>query len=424
MGSTLRTIWQNRRHFKLHIFGVTVLLVVAIFVANLITIKVSYDNKVANYMASTVKYTASTQMSLSGVSGTVDEIYVDSSKTRCFILMTLSDMSVLALNAGNYQAFVTNVTSEGVDNGLPEEQLSGEIYMFGASSRMVGIYLKSDIPFENTLKRLTFRSYSKYTSNTQPYYRSMVSDANYDQCHIYFNPGATGAKTIRFLEEHIDGEDFVPHDIYRQVTVVDSEKTIRQNILSFYSELQTLMNQIDEYRNRLYVNYDLSVPDLPQYAQGDYFDVINIYNDEGEIVDSYTRFMPATIFPGGTDYDWYVGSITTSYYDLVPDANGRSIRAYISDLNNQGSAQTTVKYEDWCYTDGTKFSLIDGNTTLYENEVLAVMDEYEDLINEYLKLKNTYQTNYLPSLLRLERDSEAFGQAYTVRNDENTVLAY
>lgn len=71
--TVIKTLWQNRRHFKLQIFGVTVLLVVTIFLINLLTIKTAYDKNVNNYMSSTVQYTSSFTMSLSGTTGTIEK---------------------------------------------------------------------------------------------------------------------------------------------------------------------------------------------------------------------------------------------------------------------------------------------------------------------------------------------------------------
>lgn len=425
-GTILKTIWQNRRHFKLQIFGVVVLLVVTVFVANLISIKVSYDNRVETYVESTVQYTSDFQMSLSGVKGSVNNIYVDSTKTKCFILAKLNNTSILTMTANKYQVMIADVTRDGVYDKKPNEQLTGEIYMFGASG-LVGIYVKSDIPFANRMKQLTLRSYSKFTSNTQPYFRMVASDAAYDQCHMFFNPGASGAETIGFLEDHTDGEDFDPSVINRQVYTVDKETEIREDIEQFYRDLSGVMNQIVEYRKRLGSSYNLQVPDLPDTMKGDGFNDVPVYDDEGNEISSYKRFVPATILSGGTDYDWYNGSILTGYYCLVPNTDNMTIRDYIYKLNSDAAvgSSTTIKYEKWYYTDGTEVMFVaDKTSTSYEREMKSTIDKYVDLLKEYVKLKKTYQTDYLPSLLLLEADSATIGQAYTVRNDENAIVTY
>src|SRR5574344_2150112 len=123
--STITTLWRNRRHFKLQIFGIMVLFTVSVFIINLITIKVGYDSKLAAYTASTAKYTSKFQMSLSGVRGTIDKIYVDSSKTQCFILASFESTSSITVMANDYQMLLTNVNNSGKSTGEPKEKLSG-----------------------------------------------------------------------------------------------------------------------------------------------------------------------------------------------------------------------------------------------------------------------------------------------------------
>lgn len=423
---TFGTIWKNRRHFKLQIFGVTVMLVVAIFIINLISIKTSYDKKVKDYMSSTTKYTTSFQMSLSGVKGTVDNVFIDKTKTKCFIFAQMEGTNSLTMAANNYQLFVTDVNNSGKRTGVPKEVLNGEIYMFG-STGIVGIYLHSDKPFENNLKELIFRSYSKFTANTSPYFRTTATDAQYDQCHIFFNPGGSNSETIDFLENHVDGADFNLPEIYRQVKSVSTEKTYRDEIMKFYDELAMVMNKLSEYKGRLDVNYNVDVPDFPQYIKGDYFADIPIFDTEGVQVGTYKKFIPATIVPGGTEYDWYSGSLASGYYRLVPNTQNMTIRDYIYALNaDKGNRRVgDMKTETWYFKDGTEVRLKgDSTTTTYEQEIVNNIKAYEKQLNKYIELKTEYQTKYLTNLLLLESDSASVGQSYTVRKDVNTVIMY
>lgn len=429
IGSTMALVWKNRRHFKLQIFGITVLLVVCIFVANLISIKVSYNKKMANYIHSNTQYTSSFQLSLSGVEGTIDKVYIDSTGQQCFVLASLKDTTSIAIDAGNYQMLISNVNSDGTNNGKPEENIKGEIYMFG-SSGIVGLYIYSDIPFENTMKQLTLRSYKKYTSNTSPYFKTTASDAKYDQCHIYFNPGGTNKKTIDFLEKHVPGTEFDLTEIYRQVNTSQEEKTIRQEILQSYDDMTAVIRKIVEYRKRLSESYDIDVPDLPEFIKGDSFDDIDIYDAEQNKIGSYRRFVPATILPGGTEYDWYNGSVATGYFKLIPNIkSSMTIRDYINALSNDKATRTvpSVKTKEWYYKDGTPVvtkNNMPNTATKLEIEIANNIEKYEEQLDEYLKYKSKYQTDYLPELLFLEFNSGSVGQVYSVRNDENTVITY
>lgn len=424
--TTLVTIWKNRRHFKLQIFGMMVFTVILIFVVNLISIKITYEKKLNNYLSSTSKYTSSFQMSLSGVKGTVSKVYVDNSKTQCFILAKLVSTSSLTMVANNYQMFVTNVNYGGSNAGTPDENFTGEIYMFG-STGLIGLYLKSDVPFENTMKQLTLRSYTKYTSNTSPYFRTTSTDAKYDQCHIFFNPGATGTQTIDFLENHVQGTDFDLSGVYRQVNSVNKEKEIRNNILQFYDDLIAVMNKIMEYQNRLENAYNVDVPELPKYIKGDYFDDIPIYDAEGVQIGSYRKYIPATIVPGGTEYDWYNGNILDGYFKLVPNTTKMTVRDYIYALNTDAGTRRIpeMKSDEWYYKDGTEVRLkSDVTTTSLELEVVNNIKLYEKQLDKYIELKKAYQTEYLTDLLLLEANSATVGQIYSVRKDENCVLKY
>lgn len=422
----IKTIWQNKRHFKMQIFGVAVLALLLVFFLNFMTIIVSHSKQVNEYMKSNVKFTSSYQMSLSGVRGSVNDIYIDKSKTQCFVLLNMGDVSNLTMNASNYQVMITDTNTDGVREDVPDEKISGQIYVFG-STGLMGIYLKSDVPFENNMKQLTLRSYTKFTSGTKPYFRKSASDAEYDQCHIYFNPGGTNAQTIEFLETHVDGTDFNPTDVYRQVKTVTKETEYRTTILETYQELETKMNQIVEYRTRLSENYKILVPDLPMWLTGDYFKNIQVKDDEGNILGSYKRFMPATITPGGTDFDWFNGSILKGYFALVPDAQGMSIRDYIYSLQSDKASRKIdeTKITEWLYADGTAVLLkADSTTTTYEQTVMSDIKLYEKAVSDYITLKSKYQSEYLPNLLLLELDSGSIGETYTVRGDENAIVLY
>lgn len=424
--STITTLWRNRRHFKLQIFGIMVLFTVSVFIINLITIKVGYDSKLAAYTASTAKYTSKFQMSLSGVRGTIDKIYVDSSKTQCFILASFESTSSITVMANDYQMLLTNVNNSGKSTGEPKEKLSGEIYMFG-SSGIVGMYIKSDKPFDNTLRHLVLRSYKKYTANTSPYYKTISSDAKYDQCHIYFNPGATGTKSIDFLEKHVAGTTFDLTEIYRQVSTVTDEIKQRDEILAFYDDLMTTMNKIVEYQKRLSDSYNVEIPELPDCIKGDYFDNIVVYDAEGVETGSYKKYVPATIVPGGTEYDWYNGSVLTGYFKLVPNIKNMTIRDYVYALRTDKDSREApdVKIKVWYYKDGNEVRMVtDSTTTSLEKEVINNINNYQELLKNYLKLKTQYQTDYLPALLLLENDSGSVGQTYSVRNDAEAILVY
>ena len=426
VGNTVKIIWQNRRHFKMQMFGIMVFIIVAVFVLNLVSIKTRYDKLMRNYMSSTTQFTSSTQMSLSGIRAAVSCIYVSSDKTKCFIALSYETTQGLTTDASQYQVFVSDVNDSGAYVDTPDENITGEIYMFG-SSGIMGIYLQSDVPFVNTMKELILRSYAKYTSNTSPYVYRTATDASYDQCHIYFNPGSTGSSTIDFLENHVDGTDFSLVDIKRQITTISEEENQRQLIRDCYEDISSQIKLITEYRTRLSNDYGVELPDLPDYIAGDSFGYMYIYDSEGNVAEQYVKFVPATIVPGGTEYDWYVGSIFTGYLKLVPGIGDMTAKEYLNALeaDRRSRSKPVTATETWYYKDGTEVSLSTNSlSTTFEKEVVSNIKAYETALDDYITLKTTYQTEYLPNLIELEYDTSMLGQAYTVRRDENTVITY
>lgn len=418
-----KTVWKNRRHFKLQIFGVTVFFVVAIFLINLLSIKLSYNGKVNEYMSETVQYTSSFQMSLSGAKGTIDNIFVDSTKTQCFVLATIKNTSSIAMDASQYQMFVTNTTSDGVADGTPEEQLTGEIYMFGTSGR-IGLYMRSDIPFANKMKKITLRSYKKFTVNTSPYFETTPSDAEYDQCHIFLNPGGKSGRTVDFLEKHVPGTDFNLGVIYRQLNTSKEYKALRESLTKCQDDILTVYSKMFEYQERLTNTYNLQIPSSPSWSKGDSFETVEIYDADGNVTDSYRKFVPNVVLPGGTDYDWYPGNVDDGYYYLVPDSANMSLREYLIKLSNEKKSDIESIDFKWYYTDGSEVVFSDVFVTNYEKEMKATMEGYKQLFNDYLNLKKKYQVEYLPGLLKLEFESETIGQSYTVNRNENVLLVY
>lgn len=424
---SLKTIWKNKRHFKLQIFGVAVCLTVSIFLLNFLSIIIVHNKKVKDFLATNVKYTTTFQTSLTGVKGVVRNIYIDSSRTQCFLFLEFGKTENITMNASSYQMIMTNVDADGQRTGVPEEKITGQIYMFG-STGIVGLYLKSDIPFESNLKQLTLRSYAKFADGTKPYFATSKSDYTYDQCHLFFNPGGSNAKSINFLESHQDGMAFDLPTIYKEVRAVSDEKTARDNILQFYKDLHVTMNELSEYKGRLSKNYNIAVPELPLYIKGDYFKDIDITDAEGNVTGTYERYMPATVFPGGTEFDWYNGNIKFGYYNLVPNTKDMSARDFIYNLDNErvkSPRMSDVLPKQWFFNDGTEFIIrTDKTTTTYEKNIISDIELYTETLTKYMDLKKKYQVEYLPALIILEMDSSSVGQAYTSRDDEKAIILY
>ena len=136
--------------------------------------------------------------------------------------------------------------------------------------------------------------------------------------------------------------------------------------------------------------------------------------------------MPATILEGGLDFDWYAGDVDSGYFHLVTDSNDMDLREYLLALSSMPNRIKADQFrvETWYYNDGTEVAFNKSMMTDYEKEVQSVMDNYVSLINKYLDLKKSYQTDYLPALLKSEFESQTIGQAYTVNRIDNVLLTY
>lgn len=416
----LTTFWLNRRHFKMQIFGVSVFICVSVFLLNLLSIKVDYDKEVAEILATKVNYTSYFNMSKSNTGVTVNKIFVDSTKTKCFILLAFDNMDNMPADAAYYQMFITN-TGKGAKD--VKEHITGEIYMFGANG-MMGLYLHSDVPFANQPKRLTIRSYKNLTKTSD----SNSKSKKYDDGVMVFNPGGQNSKSISFLEYHDDAVDFNYTDIYRQTYAVNDEAVIRQNIQTCYDQMRSDIAKLIEYADRIKTLYNVKRPDLPYYFDGDSFENSDIYDNDGNVVGSYVRFIPKTVVPGGTDFDWYRGNIVSSYYYYVPNTKKKTISQYLQgltdDKNSRGKVPK-VKSKDWVYFDGTPVNLEDNrNMTTAERTVYDAITDYETTLQDYMDLKNKYQTEYLRQLLELELNSDFSYQLYTVNRKDDVLMIY
>lgn len=428
--ATLSTVWKNRRHFQIQIFGIATVLVIAVFCLNLLTIVIKHDKAVDEFHRTNIAYTDSFTMSLSGTKGNLKYVFTNADRTQCFLLLRMNNMDVVSLNANDYQVLITNADFNGKYKGFKknsgESKMTGDIYVFG-STGFIGIYLESPEAFTNSLKWLTLRCYNSATTNKDSYVRYASSDYEYDQGHIFFNPGAENRLVVDFLENHKPGEPFDPTLIYQQVFTVFEEKTQRQGILDFYTSLNNSMAKISSHYSRLVDTYNVDMGDLPDYVKGDYFKDIEITDAQGNVVHTYNKFMPATVVPGGIEYDWYIGNVIDGYYKNVPNTNGLSINDYLGEnvRKNEKAAEIDWEYVDFYFKDGTKVPVGEDNISTYDKSVIDELELYEKAIDEYLELKTTYQQVQLPDLLRLERDSTSAISFYSVNNStEGRVMPY
>lgn len=419
MGTMIKTVWQNRRHFKLHAFGFAVFLMVGVFAVNLILMSVQHNHLVAQANSVRVKLTSGFTMSASGVSGSVERIFVDNTKQNCFILLYFNDISRMTANVNAYRLAMVDIDTNGKQSEIKKENFSAEIYLWGSTGYM-GIDLHSDAPFKNHPKLLLLQTNSAVGSSSNNYS---------DKGRFVFNPGGTAATTIDFYEKFISKQqDLSLSTIYRQIYSVTPEKDARQALINTYSSLKSSRTSIVEYRNRLISNYNIDVPAIPEVISGDAFDTVNFYNAEGEVTGYYTKYNPAVIVPKGMDFNWYIQDINKGYFTAVADKKDKTtIREYLQVLRSDTAEApvVTVSTSTMKYKDGTDIIIPEDEAaqTVYEKAMLRDIELYNQALTGYLDTKTKYQTELLPALLELEQQADLMNAPYTCKSGEG-VLRY
>ena len=415
-GARIVFMWRNKRHFKMQTFGMGVLVCILIFLFNLLSIQLDYDNMIRISRENTTVFTSSFPMSLTGDYFNVQAAYVDTTKTKAFIFMKNgNDMADIPIDANMYNILITEE-----DYSTPEENITGSIYILGSTGYM-GIYLQSDIPFKNSVKHLYVRALRNTTSNTQPVVVYDESDYYYNQGHLFMNLGSYTAGSVDFLEKHQMGDDFDFKRVYRTILLANSEKADRDGCLRLYSEMKDAMLKIEESYSRIKGTYtDVVLPDFPTYLVGDTFKTVSVYRTDGTVAYSYEKFVPKTLLPGGIDFDWYNGNIADGYYKLVPNTNGLTISEYLASIP---AGNDKIRYNPAVYyADGRRVISSDDADNAFDKSVARDVEAYLEQIQTYLNAKNTYQVKYLPAFLKLEQSSLDVDKLLSVNISENAVL--
>lgn len=178
--------------------------------------------------------------------------------------------------------------------------------------------------------------------------------------------------------------------------------------------------------------------------------VIN-FDDNGVAEDAKYRFVPATVFPGGLNYDWQAGDLSAGQGYLSPliqDASKNGLTssthaAYFSYLNKQLSQSSsyqgaqlatgfpsTISKTDlrWTYHDGTDVydqgtTSSDSSDARYKAADKAISD-LVDAWNTYLRDKRQYQTTDLKALLEIEDEASVVASATSVNNNASVLKLY
>ena len=176
------------------------------------------------------------------------------------------------------------------------------------------------------------------------------------------------------------------------------------------------------------------------------------FDSDGVAKDATLRFVPATVYNGGVDYDWQAGDLSAGKGYLQTMIQQRSEQkgvasmthaAYFRDLREQAQSGNTyqgallqtgfpdsISVDDihWTYHDGT--DVYDSGTSSSISDdarYKAANKAITDLIaawNTYLQDKKKYQCTDLVSLLRVEDEASVISTATSTNTDKSLLTIY
>lgn len=176
------------------------------------------------------------------------------------------------------------------------------------------------------------------------------------------------------------------------------------------------------------------------------------FDSDGVAKDATLRFVPATVYNGGVNYDWQAGDLSAGKGYLQTMIQQRSEQkgvasmthaAYFRDLREQAQSGNTyqgallqtgfpdsISVDDihWTYHDGTDvYDSGTSSSTSDDARYKAANKAITDLIaawNTYLQDKKKYQCTDLVSLLRVEDEASVISTATSMNTDKSLLTIY
>ena len=348
-------------------------------------------------------------------SGTVEGLYVSSDRTRAFVVLRFENISNISLDAENYQMFLT--WADVLKNpGKISYEPTGSLYVFGASGTM-GILLENSRGFEAQILDLVIRANSELVpaQNAGTVYADN-SFARFDQIRLYFNPGASQAEILPVLDE----KELNVLDLYKQAVLANQEMEMRQKLDAKLEELKIAAQNIQEYTDRLQIQYGLQELEMPKAIAGDEI----VEDSQGNLV-----FVPATVVGGGYDFDWRSGSLAKGYLKDLKEEGQSDVdffraKALEPDFNAPFAGFQNT--DSWKLSDGTTIGELNLGTSS-KGQYATINDTAQALIQRWQKfysLKKDYQAGLLEELLQLESHATQIALTTSINQDEQNLQIY
>lgn len=334
------------------------------------------------------------RFSRSGVTGTVEGVYVSQDRTRAFVMLHLDDVRMISTDASNYRMFFS------AHRGASANHPAGAIYIFG-SSGYKGLYFTDMQGFVPQISDITVWN-TQDLIGLPPANPAGAASERYDDMQIFVNLGARDAIHLEVLDR--DGPLDIA-ELFAQTVSHTQLGEITANLNRTLAEMETSLFRITELRTRL-EREGVVVPPDPFEIRGD--QILR----EGDVL----RAVFANAMPGGYDFSWQGRTISDGFIELVVPNRG-ALRTHMRQMDayRRGGVAHIRPDVEWLYVDGTPANNREGGATT-ERE-LAVRGDIAALEQEwrnFYTLRRRYQTELLPQLLVLDENTRDRAIGFTV----------
>lgn len=364
--------------------------------------------KDANTLTDEAMYSTEFRSSRTGVSGSVDGVYVSQDKTRAFVLGHFEDISKISTDAEDYQMFLTAVDQNLHDQTLKAEP-AGAFYVFG-STGYFGTYLVNSEGFEPQILDLTVRCNAEYvTASDVSSSTGDASFAKYDQFAIYFNPGGANAPVSACLSKEATPS---PVDLYSEMVIEPQEAALRETLQADEDLMEHTLKRING-RIDAAEKMGIAVGESPVLVGADYFTV----NDAGDSI-----YVCDAVSPGGFDFDWRGSAISMDGYLSSLLGENDTVSSLFARKTQEAKNSPTAAKREWFKTDGSAIADLSG--TGEYNDLMVVINDLENAWSEYIEAKRSLQVKDLKELLVLESSLSNIDTMTTINTGENVLRCY
>ena len=420
------------RHFAIERFGINFgLLSFALLVCLGLAYKAQYDyaNAIVNNQA---LYTTQFTTSKSNVNANVIGLYDNKAHTRSFLLMKLSDVSQLPMDANKYQFFMCG--EDGHGNYAPVKgSPAGIFYVFGTTG-YVGLYLVNNAGFQPQILNVVGRINSPIVDNPNSDDAGDSNFKKYDEFRVRFNPGARVVKTVAALDGKAEPS---VSQLYSDMILNRQQKEAKKQLNKDLQKMQIDLNKIHDYEQRLQIYDHVRLPKSPKYIRGD------------KIVEKKGLYYLKTshVMPGGYDLDWQNRTIEQGFINGVIKANHLDPSYTGTDVINEMAKKrknadsgtdpdmsTSIPNDSWRYADGKKVTEAtvtgDGSSNDDSSSDSAITKQsqlnndiqgLESAWSNYISDKEKYQSEDLEILIAMETTYRQ-ANSFSAINDHKSVL--